>query len=504
MAVLFNQIPGNLRVPFFRAEFQPGGTPYQSIARLLLVGQKLSGGSATANVPVSFRAGEAASLFGRGSMLHAMDSVARSIAPVQEIWALPLDDAAAGVAATGKITVQSAAFPLTQPRSIAFYVAGQRYIVLCLTSDDEDTFAAKVKGVLDQNTAAPFTAAVNGSNANEVDLTCRWKGATGNSLRLEHGLSTDDPTGAEIFSFTQFANGAGDPEIDTGLANLGDEEFDWICGPYSDATNLGHVGDYMNDSSGTWSYIKQTYGHYLTVANLAYVGLQTLGNGLNSQHYSILPVHKFESPSWLSAAALGALVAKHLQSAPELSRPLQTLEMMGIRGPRDLTARLREGDRQALYYDGISGVRYSRTGEVQLERVTTTYQTNLWGDPDATYLDLNTMAQSMFGIRFLRQKITNTYPRSALAGDEAPASPNVARPIDIKQTLIHGYEQLCSPALSVFERPDLFAASLVVERNNIDPNRVDAFLPLDHVNQLRIMAVAAVNYMQREEFRQAA
>jgi len=39
MPVLFDNIPGNVRVPFFYAEFRPGGTPYQSNARLLLFGQ---------------------------------------------------------------------------------------------------------------------------------------------------------------------------------------------------------------------------------------------------------------------------------------------------------------------------------------------------------------------------------------------------------------------------------------------------------------------------------
>ena len=500
MAVLFNEIPGNLRVPFFRAEFQPGGTPFQSIARLLILGQKAAAGSVPANEPVSVRDGQAPQLVGFGSMLHQMDNIVRNIAPVQEVWYGPLDDAGAGVAAQGKITVNSAALPVTYPRSVAFYFAGRRYRILVATTDTEDDVATKVDATIMADSYRPADSTINGVNANEVDLTARWKGTTGNTARLEYGIEVngDDPLAYSLFTFTQMTGGAGDPEIDTILGNLAGEEFDWICAPYSDGINVGHALDYLNDSSGAWSWLRQTYGHYLTVHYGDYATVQAFGLAQNSNHISTLPGYMFESPSWDYTAALGALAAKHLQSAPELSRPLQTLEMRGIKGPRKVSDRFGDAERQALYYDGISGVMHSRIGQVQLERVITMYRLNAWGDPDATYLDLNTMAQSMFGIRFLRQKITNTYPRVALAGDDAEPSPNVARPIDIRNTLIHGYEELCSPTYSVFENPGLFADSLVVERNGQDANRVDAYLPLDHVNQLRIMAVAAANFMQRE------
>lgn len=114
--VLFNNIPGNIRPPFFYAEFQPGGTPYQSNARLLLVGQKLSTGVATAAQPVLVTDGAIDALFGLGSMLSAMCKRARINAPIQEIWALPLDDDAAGVKASGTITVSGA--PITQALSL--------------------------------------------------------------------------------------------------------------------------------------------------------------------------------------------------------------------------------------------------------------------------------------------------------------------------------------------------------------------------------------------------
>jgi phage tail sheath gpL-like len=51
--------------------------------------------------------------------------------------------------------------------------------------------------------------------------------------------------------------------------------------------------------------------------------------------------------------------------------------------------------------------------------------------------------------------------------------------------------------LAVFENLDLFDRDLIVERPTDDANRLDVYMPLDHVNQLRIIAVNATSYMQR-------
>ncbi|WP_409997852.1 hypothetical protein, partial [Bradyrhizobium sp. SZCCHNR3027] len=105
MSVLFNNIPGNELVPFFYAEINSGGTPYQGSPRVLLIGQKLPAGSApvgTVYGPIQNER-EAAAVFGVGSMLVAMYRIARLNAPFQPIWVLPLADPA-GAAAAGSLT----------------------------------------------------------------------------------------------------------------------------------------------------------------------------------------------------------------------------------------------------------------------------------------------------------------------------------------------------------------------------------------------------------------
>ncbi len=98
MSVLFNNIPGNMLVPFAYFEINSGGTPFQGLPRVLLIGQQNAGSLATAGAvfgPIQNQA-EADAQFGVGSMLSAMFAIARRNAPFQPIWALPIADPAGG------------------------------------------------------------------------------------------------------------------------------------------------------------------------------------------------------------------------------------------------------------------------------------------------------------------------------------------------------------------------------------------------------------------------
>lgn len=499
MGVLFNNIPQNLRQPFFFAEFQAGGTPYQSQARLLLLGQKLTAGVATANVPVLVTDNAVDTLFGVGSMLSAMYRVARLNAPVQEIWALPMADDGAGVAATGKLTIADIDAGITQATTLVIYIAGEQIRIPVLTTDTDASVATALAAAINAVTSLPVTAAVNGTNDDEVDLTARHKGTLGNAILIDFGNVTEDGRVAlDHVTVTAMASGAGDPDLSTPLAALGDEEFDWIASPYGTSAALGDASDLLNDVNGRWSWSKQIYGHFIAVNNETVGNLSTLGNGRNDQHATVFPCRKFRSPPWLTAAAVAAIAAQHLQapgSSAELSRPLHSLVLQGIKGPLLTTDYLKLSEANTLLYDGISSYFVNRSKQVCIARLITTYQSNAWGDADATYLDVNTMAQSMYGIRYLRQKLTNTHGRKALASSNPGRNPGVVTVDDIKFTLIHGYRELVD--LGVFEAADLFARDVVVERDQVDANRINASLPLDHVNQLRILAAAAVNHMQR-------
>lgn len=491
MPVAFNSIPGNLRVPLFYAEINSGGAPYQSNARLLLIGQMLAAGSATAGEPVLTQ-DNGAGLFGAGSMLAEMCRIARLNAPFREIWALPLEDDGAGTAAVGKITV--AGTPVSVAGTLTIYVAGVRLRIRVATTDDDDAVAAALVAAINAEASLPVTAAVNGVNANECDITARHKGALGNDIRIDTDLIGDESTlAADLLTITAMATGAGDPDFTSALTSLGDEEYDWIAAPYADATNLGAIGLFLDGETGRWGPLEQLYGHYIAFKAGALGALSTLGLSRNDEHVSILGAYNSPSPPWSWAAAVGGRACDHLQDAPELSRPLHSLELHGIVAPK-IADRFDIADRNTALFDGISTYHVRRDGTVAIDRLITTYQTNAWSSADATWLDVNTMAQTMYMLRFLKAKITSTYGRVALADENPFGLQGVATPSDIEETIIHGYQELVADG--VLENTDLFAQELIVERDNTDANRVNVYLPYDVVNQLRIFAVNATTFLQ--------
>lgn len=586
--IQFNEIPGNLRVPLWYAEFNAAQSPYQSISRLLLVGQKLKGtvssaaksggntgngtltldattprlagakqgvyrirctsasansgtftvtdplgntvgtyvvaaaafssdikftiadgssdfvvgdgfdvtvtpyGTATAEAPIQVTGGEDG-LFGYGSMLASMYKTARKNAPFQEIWALPLDDDDAGVAATGKLTIGNC--PPLSAGTLSVYVGDIRVRVAVSTADTNASVAARLVAEINATPSLPVTAAVGGSGNVECQLTARHAGLQGNYIRL-HGNYYDDegPIFGELVTVTAMSGGSGDPDINAALSNLGDEEYDFIVGPYSDSANLGYINALLNNSSGRWSPYSQLYGGYFTAKDDTSASLGTFGNGKNDPHVSVMGYYNSPSPPWTWAAAYGALAAAHLQSAPELSRPLHTLIMQGVWAPKLVGDRFTKTQRQALYYDGIASYHVRRSGEVCIDRACTTYQLNPWGIPDASWLDVETLYQGMYAIRYLRAKVVGQWGRAALRDENPHGVQGVATPADVRNTVIHGYRELS--ALNVVENDELFESLLIVERNSVDANRLDIYLPLDHVNQLRIIAVNATSFLQ--------
>lgn len=487
--VAFNAIPGNLKVPFFYTEINSGGSPFEGEPRLLLIGQKLSGGTAPANVPVLVQSEQEADSFaGAGSMLAAMFRVARKNAPFQPIWFLPLADPS-GDAAVGTVTITA---PGVTGVAI-IHVAGTRIAFQVNAADNATTVAAAMVAAIN---AAKIPVVASNSSA-VVTLTARHVGALGNIL--DTWVSNVEPNvltsaNAEVVAIGAGTAGTGTPALATALANLGDDPFDFIALPYADSTSLNSVRDFLDATSGRWSPVKQLYGHAFT-ANFGSLGTNvTLGNGRNDPHVSIMASQASPSPVWEWATAFAAQAVAHLGDAPELSRPLQTLPLAGIQPPRDRSKWWSIADRQALYSDGLAGYTVSVDGIVRIDRARTTYQQTAAGAADETFGDVETMAQITFFTRYLKTAVLNRHARQALADENPRGLQEISTPRDIRNTLIHAYNDLV--ALGVSENPSLFAEFVVVERDPNNASRVNAFVPVDVVNQLRIVAANVTAFLQ--------
>jgi phage tail sheath gpL-like len=137
MPVSFNSIPSNWRMPLYWVEVDPSmaGYPRSRLASLIF-GIMLPTGTATADVPVPVPSlADARQLFGYGSMLDSMVDFFTQNNFAQELWVVPIAEAAAGVAATGKMTVTAAA---VSAGTLAVYVAGRRVQVFVAAGEAMD------------------------------------------------------------------------------------------------------------------------------------------------------------------------------------------------------------------------------------------------------------------------------------------------------------------------------------------------------------------------------
>jgi phage tail sheath gpL-like len=490
VSVPFNNIPGNELVPFFYAEINSGGTPFDGTPRLLLLGQKTSAGSAPAGTvigPVQSQV-EANALFGVGSMLSAMFAIARRNAPFQPIWVLPLADPS-GAAAAGSIT-------FTAPGATGvgiLHIFGTRITFQINAADSASTICVSARDAINAANL-PVIAAQDGTTAAKCNLTARHVGALGNGQQV--ALATDEPNilAAGNVTIVAMASGSGVPSLTSPLATLGDQEYDFIAGPYCDTTSLNSLRDFLDDTAGRWSPSQQLYGHYFTVDYGSLSTLVTFANGRNDQHVTIMASQVTPTTQWEFAAALAGMASAHLGSAPEVSRPLQTLVLEGVQPPVDRSTWWDYADRQALYADGLAGYRVRQDGLVALDRVCTTYQKTAANIADGTFRDVETMFQLMYLTRFIKTAVVNNHSRQALADDNPFNVGGLATPKSIRNTIIHAYNDLV--ALGVTENAPLFNASLIVVRNGTDANRVDAYLPVDVVNQLRVFAANITAFLQ--------
>lgn len=489
--VAFNNIPGNILVPFFYAEINSGGSPYQGDSKLLLMGQKLAAGSAVADTPIGPFGSETEviGLCGVGSMLVDMYRVARRNAPFEPIWLLPLADPS-GAAAAGSITITAPAVTGVGVLS----VAGTRLTVQVNAADNATTIATAVRDAIN-NAGIPVSAT---NSAGVVTVTARHIGAASNGLELR--VKTDEPNvfttaNAVIVAIGTGTAGTGTPTLTAALANCGDDEFDWIAAPYADTTSLNAIKDFLSDTgTGRWSPIKQLYGHYITATYGTLSTCVGIGNARNDRHVSIVGSQVAPDPTWMLAAAVAGQCSAHLTDAPEVSRPLQTLELVGIKPPIDRSKWWSVTDRQALYVDGIGACKVDRDGTVRIDRIVTTEQTNTAGVADATFRDVETIGQLMFTVRYFRTEVSNRHARQALADDNPGQVQEITTPRDLKMTLIHIYRELVN--LGVLEKAEVFADFVIVTRDQNDATRVNAYLPIDVVNQLRVFAANVTTFLQ--------
>lgn len=485
MTISFNQIPSSIRVPLFYAEFDNSRAVQGLVEqpfRVLMIGQKLAAGTKAAlslNLVTSKE--QAMEWFGAGSVLSDMLTKFFENNTTTEVWAVPMDELLAGVKATGKISFTGTP---TKAGVVSLMVGGRNIKVGVATTDTPTTIAAAAVAAINADTECTIAAAVNGTNAFEVDLTAKNKGEHGNEYEVSHSyfLGEELPAGVTA-TITQLSGGVGNPDIATVWPAIGEVQYLLMVSPFTDASNLSKVEAELDSRFGP---IRQNDGYMILAKRGSHGSLVSFGLTRNSKYYSIVGLKGPSSP-WQKASAVAAQVSTSVQ-ADDAVRPFHTLSLVGIYAPL-LKDQFTIAERDILLKNGIATTNVDAGGTVRIEGLITTYRLNAFGSPDPSYLYLN-VPMTLSYLRFsTKARITQKFGRHKLANDGTRYSPGqaVATPLVVKAEIINLFKQWEERAM--VEGFDQFKKDLIVERNPNNPNRIDVLMPPDLVNQLVIAGV---------------
>lgn len=486
MPISFDAIPIDIRVPGQYIEIDPSaaaraepGVP----VRVLLLGQKLTAGTADAGVPVRvFDARAAEPLFGRGSMLHRMILAYRAIDARSEMWAIPLADAGAGVAATKTITIGGT---VAAAGTLALYLGGQRVRIAVPAAQAAATTASAIAAAVTADAMVPFTAAAASA---VVTLTARHKGELGQALDVRANYYDGEalPSGMTL-AIANGTAGSGNPDISAALAAMGDTWYTDIICPYTDAANLTALEAECASRFGPL-IAKDAYAYTARAGTVAQ--LAAAGGARNSPHLTTWGFYQAASPleGWAAAGAAHAVAsAKQDPAVPVTALAIPAGGAGGLLPPA-AADRFTQEEQNALLYDGISTWTVDPAGRVVLSRTITGYQQTALGAEDPAYLQIETMKMIAWYRYTLRARIAARFGRHKLAndGDRFGAGQRVATPkIIMGEILAHYREGETRGILSDFRA---FKADSFVERDETDRTRVNALLRPRFVGQMFVFA----------------
>lgn len=484
MAINFAQLSATTRIPgvYVEVDNSNANTALEP-QRTLIIGQITNQGTAVVDYPlISAGPAEAKRLGGPGSMLANMVAKYRATDTEGEIWYLPLDDDPASTQATGRLTFTA---PATASGMFPLMIAGSSvYIRVTPTMTVSDLALAIVAAVgsdhdlpVTASAAAgvvTFTAKNGGLAAGDIDLRVAYRGSAGGEA-VPDGMA---------FSITPMSGGTANPSLADALANITERTFDFIVCPFTDAANLNAIEQFLSDDSGRWSPTIMLYGHAWAAYRGSLAQCVTFGNSRNDQHLTVMGYYDAPEPAYLWAAAVTAINAISLRADPALPLQYQRINVL----PPPEASRFVRNERNTLLYDGISTFTVNAAGDVITERLITTYQTNLAGAIDNSYLDTETPYTLMFGIRYIRDALLSQFARKKLVADgtKLTAGTNMVTSQTVLAAAITLYRTLCTAGIM----QDAAGFMAEARGENAGNGRVNLSLPFRLANQLRIIAIA--------------
>jgi phage tail sheath gpL-like len=300
-----DKVPGAVReTKYGQGKVSIGAIP----VKLVVTGNKTAAGSATADqdiIPI-YSPDEADAYLGVGSEA-AMQCYAALEIPGVTLYAAPVLENAAGVAATMTLTV---AGTWSTTGTVTVFLLGRQIDAVVQAGDSVTTAAASLATAINGQTRFPITAT---SALGVVTLTVRNKGTRGNDYicrkdlaQAPSGLTLTLAGGAALTNgMVPFSGGAGADNVTNVLALLATGVYDYQAWAQNDATNAALIKAYLISESGPLLM-------HLSHAIFAKIGLQATSTSfsqttLNAYRCTVVHFENCEVPPSYVAAQVAAV-----------------------------------------------------------------------------------------------------------------------------------------------------------------------------------------------------
>lgn len=454
--------------------------------RVLIVGQQLAAGTATSG-ELQEQIGNDSSentLFGIDSHLAMMVRAFKLNNKVTRVDAIGLDDAGAGVQATGTIviagTTASAAGTFTVDIGSS---RNHSYSIAVAATDTPTVVGDAIAAAINADTKAPVTAAnVTGT----VTMTANHKGEIGNTIGLRITGSVPDLT----HSVTAMSSGATNPTLTTLFDVVATERYQTVI--YPGAWGTTAITDFLDPRFNTTGQLldgvgimttTDTFANHTTanaaenseslvmidnklVNDTSYKGsaIFEIDDDLSAQVGALRALRLTEGTSIASivAAATGprdSFGGVHLASKPYFNTPLQYLPLTGTgKGFSD-------SEIESLLTSGGTVIGNNIPGtDVILGEVVTTYKTDSGGNPDTSFKFLNSVDTGTAAREYFYNNVRAQYSQSRLTDGDLIPGVSSANENSVRAFLTGLYNDMTGPDYALTRSGE---ANLNIFKNNL-------------------------------------
>ena len=467
MAVSTQGAPRNFRIPRVTVESRLRvENPIADTGDLLIVAPKTAAAPGiVGDIYVVPNETEARTIFGVGSIGHRMFRAWQAQATFAAVQMMVL--ANAGTQRVDEIVFTD---DVTTAGTLLVTIGSDVIQVPVTSGDDNDAVAAKVVAAINgSDIPLQFTAAVDGTDSNQVNVTSRNGGVVNGTATIAVDENGVGGTTAAVSTATP---AAGDYSYAALEAAVSDELFDVIV-----PCDLGGTaGEVQTLLTNRWNATNARFGVEIqAVKGNATTLVATYGNQNHAYRAYLGIGNGNPSPTYEIAAAAAQQVYARYANDPVLS--YNNLPLNGIGAPK-LSERFNERARQTILDARIGTVKYDKDGTCRLESMPLA-----WSPDGGGFYYLSNLFTVTYVGRIFANLVEQYISNFKFTEAEGQVPPGSVRLETIRADVLGLYGQLVEEG--IVEDYETFSRNLNVSRPAGRPFELNIVLPVNIANAVR-------------------